>query len=359
VISMGGPAIGFREKVAVWRQMSSGQLAQGAKVKEFEDKFAAWGDYPHSIALNSGTSALHLGMLAMGIGPDDEVIVPSFSFAASANSVALTGAKPVFCDIEDLYFTIDPAHIPSLITPATKAIMAVHLYGQMANMAEIRAIALHYGLAIIEDAAQAHGAQLDGIASGRWGKVGAFSFYPTKNMTTGEGGIVVTDDPSVDRKVRLLRNQGMERRYENEVIGFNNRMTEIAAAIGIEQLRRLDRLTLARQKNAEQLAAYIEDIDGLITPAIRPNSTHVFHQFTVRVPERRDILSKFLTDNGISHGVYYPTPIHRLPSFLGTECDLPVTDKMSKEVLSLPIHPKLSKDNLATIAKTLARGMRH
>jgi len=232
VISLARPLIGDEERAAVDRVMASGMIAQGPEVAGFEEDFSKWVDGRTCVAVNSGTSALHLGMLAAGIGPGDEVIVPSFSFAASANAIRLCGADPVFVDIDPASFCLSPQAVEAAVTPRTAAVMPVHLYGHPADMRALSPIAERHGLAVIEDAAQAHGAILDGRPVGSFGAVAAFSFYPTKNMTTGEGGMVVTDDDTVARTVRLLRNQGMEERYRNEVVGFNTRMTDLNAAIG-------------------------------------------------------------------------------------------------------------------------------
>ena len=352
MIGLGGPSLGVREKLAVWRQIASGQLAQGPKVALFEKEFGEWIGVRHSIAVNSGTSALHLGILSLGIGPGDEVIVPSFTFAASANAVALSGAEPVFCDVEPDFFCIDPTLVEGLITPATKAIMAVHLYGQMANVEELKRIAEKHGLFLIEDAAQAHGAKLGDLSAGSVGDFSAFSFYPTKNMTTGEGGMITTNNSDLDRSSRLLRNQGMIQRYQNEVVGFNNRMTEINAAIGLVQLTKIDSLNSKRVVNASHLSSGVQDVAGVEVPKVRPHSKHVFHQFTILIRDNRDGLQKGLEKLGVQSAVYYPTPVHRLPSFQ-REYDLPITDALSRSCLSLPINPGLGRKDMDKIAKAV------
>jgi dTDP-4-amino-4,6-dideoxygalactose transaminase len=340
------PEIGFRERRAVNRVMRSGMLAQGPEVAAFEKEFSAHVAGRESVALNSGTSALHMSMLAVGIGPGDEVIVPSFSFAATANSVALTGATPVFVDIELDHFNADPAAIEAAITPRTKAIMPVHLYGHPADLRAISAIAEKHGLLLLEDAAQAHLAAVDGVPVGAWGIAASFSFYPTKNMTSGEGGMVTTPSGEVARAIRVLRNQGMERRYENEVVGFNTRMTDIHAAIGRVQLTKLPAWTAKRQQNAAFLSA---NLRGVVVPPIAEGAVHVFHQYTVRVVDHdRDAFAAELTKRGVGSGVYYPTPIHRLPSFAQT-LDLPTTEQAASQVLSLPVYPSLSSRELQTI----------
>lgn len=344
------PEIGIEERDAVQRVMLSGMLAQGPEVAAFETEFSSIVDGRRCIAVNSGTSALHLAFLAGGIGPGDEVIVPSFSFAATANAVALTGATPVFADIETDYFSLDPAAVAAAITPRTKAIMPVHLYGHPSDMVALKAIADKHGLQIYEDAAQAHAASVDGIPVGTWGVAGSFSFYPTKNMMSGEGGMITTASEELERLARMLRNQGMERRYENEVVGFNTRMTDIHAAIGREQLKKLAGWTAKRQANAAFLN---ENITGVVTPPTAPGAVHVYHQYTVRVVgQDRDAFAAELTKRGVGSGVYYPTPIHRLPSF-ELELDLPVTEQATKEVLSLPVYPSLSDTELETIVETV------
>jgi perosamine synthetase len=347
------PIIGDDERAAVDRVLRSGMLAQGPEVAAFEEEFSKHVGGRHCVAMNSGTSALHLGFIAAGIKAGDEVIVPSFSFAATANSVALAGGIPVFGDIDPRTFNLDPDHAESLITSRTKAIMPVHLYGHIAAMDRFAEIGKKHGVQIIEDAAQGHLASLNGKNSGEFGTVASFSFYPTKNMTAGEGGMAVTDSAETARMLRLLRNQGQEIRYRNEVIGFNTRMTEIHAAIGRVQLAKLPGWTKQRQENAEFLDA---NIKGVVTPFVAPGSTHSYHQYTIRVPGgNADVRDKFmeeLTKRGVGSGVYYPTPIHRLPSF-NLKLDLPETEKLVTECISLPVHPSLTKDELTTVAQAV------
>lgn len=345
------PYIGEEERAAVTRVMESGMIAQGPEVAAFEAEFGEQVvDGRECVAVSSGTAALHLGLLAAGVGPGDEVIVPSFTFAATANSVALTGATPVFADIEPDYYCLDPLAARAAITPRTRAIMPVHLYGQPADMEAFGALAREHGVALFEDAAQAHGARQAGRAVGGFGAFGAFSFYPTKNMTSGEGGMISTDDPDLARNARLLRNQGMERRYENEVIGFNQRMTDLHAAIGRVQLTRLASWTQLRQRNAafldRELAA------SVVTPKVRASSTHVYHQYTIRVAEDRDrIVDALQNEYGVGCGVYYPIPNHRLPSLAryGAEVVLPVTETLASQAISLPVHPSVSEADLERI----------
>jgi len=342
------PLIGDQERAAVHRVLSSGMIAGGPEVAAFEQEF---GDQVAGgrtcVAVNSGTAGLHLGLLAAGIGPGDEVILPSFTFAATANSVALTGATPVFADIEPDHFSLDSAAVEAAVTERTVGLMPVHLYGHPADMTRLSSVADRHGLAIYEDAAQAHSAQWHGRHVGTFGTFGMFSLYPTKNMTSGEGGMVSCADAQLARMVALLRNQGMERRYENEVIGFNARMTDVHAAIGRAQLAKLPGWTQQRQHNAKFLDA---NLAGVIVPPVADGAVHVYHQYTIRVPEDRDGFARALADeHGVGTGIYYPIPCHRLPSF-GLTLDLPQTRRAADEVLSLPVHPALSGEELAAIA---------
>lgn len=353
------PIIGDEEREAVDRVLRSGMIAQGPEVATFESEFADHfaGGRP-TVAVNSGTSGQHLGLLAAGVGPGDEVIVPSFTFAATGNSVALTGATPVFADIEPEFFTLDPASVRAAITPRTKGIMPVHLYGHPYLVDEIEAIASEHGLAIYEDAAQAHGASWNGRNVGTLGDFAMFSLYPTKNMTSGEGGMVTCASEEIARKVRLLRNQGMERQYENEVVGFNARMTDIHAAIGRVQLTKVDGWTAQRKANASVLNAGLAALTGIHTPRVAEGAVHVYHQYTIRVDaaERNRIQTALKEEHGVGSGVYYPIPNHRLPSLapFAPGLELPETERAAAEVLSLPVHPSLSTGDLERIVGAMA-----
>lgn len=342
------PLIGDAEREAVDRVMRSGVIAQGPEVAAFEQEFgAALAAGRTCVAVNSGTAGQHLGLLATGVGPGDEVIVPSFTFAATANSVALTGATPVFVDIEPAHFCLDPVAVEAAVTDRTVGIMPVHLYGHPADMTRLGEVAARHGLKVFEDAAQAHGATWQGSQVGTFGNFAMFSLYPTKNMTSGEGGMVSCADDEIARSVRLLRNQGMERRYENEVVGFNARMTDLHAAIGRVQLTRLAGWNQRRQANARFLT---ENLEGVGTPAVAEGATHVFHQYTIRVLDDRDAFATALAEeHGVGTGVYYPIPNHRLPSF-GLDIHLPETERAATEVLSLPVHPALSQEDLERVA---------
>lgn len=354
LISVAKPLIGWKERRAVDRVLRSGMLAQGPQVSAFELEFSEQVvDGRPCVAVNSGTSGQHLGLLAAGVGPGDEVIVPSFTFAATANSVALTGATPVFADISLTDYCLDPLSVEAAITPQTVGIMPVHLYGHPANMPELQRIAKEHNLAIFEDAAQAHLAALDGQKVGTFGTFAAFSFYPTKNMTSGEGGMVVCENEDFARRVRLLRNQGMEKQYENEVVGLNNRMTDIHAAIGRAQLKKLPLWTAKREKNARLLSAGITEAQ---TPESGDGVRHVYHQYTIRVPRGRDSLVRLLREeHGVGSGVYYPIPNHQLPSLAGFPRvdNLPNTVAASEQVISLPVHPSLSATDIKRIVRAV------
>lgn len=354
MILVAKPFIGFRERAAVARVLRSGNLAQGPEVAKFEGEFSKrLLDGRPVVAVNSGTSGQHLGLLAAGVGKGDEVIVPSFTFAATPNSVALTGARPVFCDIDPSTFTIDVQHLKSLIGPKTKGVMPVHLFGHPAAMARIVAVASHFGIQVYEDAAQAHGAKENGKLVGTFGDFAMFSLYPTKNMTSGEGGMVSCASDELARNLRLLRNQGMEKQYHNEVVGYNNRMTDIHAAIGRVQLTRVEKWTQQRRANALYLTRHIENVQ---TPTEVAGAEHVYHQYTIRVPEDRDGFAVALREkHGVGCGIYYPVPTHKLPSLkrYAGGISLPHTDRAAAEVLSLPVHPGLSRRNLDTVIEAV------
>ena len=357
------PLIGAEERAAVDAVLAGGMVVQGPQVAAFEEEFSARVvGGAHCVAVNSGTSAQHLAALASGAGADREaeVIVPSFTFAATANSVAITGARPVFADIDPVTFTLDPASVEAAVTERTIAIEVVHLYGLPADMPEILDIARRHGLAVWEDCAQAHAAAIDDEPVGAFGAWGSFSFYPTKNMTSLEGGMVSTADAELARRVRLLRNQGMERQYANEVVGLNNRMTDVAAAVGRVQLTRLAGWTAARRANAAALDAGLADAPGVVTPHVPPGYTHVYHQYTIRLEgasaAERDEVAKVLREQWqVGTGVYYPIPNHRLSSLApyAPGLDLPGTEKAARECLSLPVHPSLSEADLERIVRAV------
>jgi perosamine synthetase len=338
-IPLAKPILGRGELRSLKRVLKSGNLAQGPEVAAFEIEFGALIEAENVVALNSGTSALHVALLSLGIGPGDEVIVPSFTFAATANVVALCGAIPIFVDIESSTMNIDPSKIIDKINSRTKAIIAVHLFGLPANMKEIVKIARSKNLYVIEDAAQAHLAKIGDEFIGTFGDISTFSFYPTKNMTTGEGGVLVARDPAIARIAKLLRNQGMEKRYHNEIVGFNLRMSDLHAAIGRVQLRRIKKWT---EKRIEIAEFYRSKLPDRYVQYVPENFKCVYHQFTLKIPKNRDLFESNLTDLGIGCGVYYPIPVHKLKPFVLSESHLPITDRVASEVLSIPVHPSLT-----------------
>ena len=350
MIILSKPIIGPEELQAVTDVLESGMLASHARVAKFEQEFSKAIGVDHAIAVGSGTSALHLALMAMGIGPGDEVIVPSMTFAASANSVRMSGATPVFADIDPVDYTIHATDISPLITSKTRAVMPVHLYGQMAPMNEIMDLANDVGIDVLEDAAQAHLAETGGTMAGAFGRAGAFSFYPTKNMTTGEGGMVTTDDDQVAERVRWLRNQGMVERYVHKIVGLNERMTEMEAAIGLIQLNRLPKWTERRREIAAQYREKLNPELGI--PAERQGAKHVYHQFTL-APKDRDVVRAALKEKEIGHEVYYPIATHQQEPYLGPEYDLPVTEEMTRRVVSIPVRPDLTQEEINLIVDTL------
>jgi dTDP-4-amino-4,6-dideoxygalactose transaminase len=356
MINIARPLIGEEEKAAVMAVLESGQLAQGSVVADFEKAFAEYCGVKHAIATSNGTTALHVALLAHEIGPGDEVITVPFTFIASANAIVYAGAKPVFVDIEPDSFNMDPEKIEAAITPRTRAIMPVHLFGNPSEMRRIMEIAERHGLAVIEDAAQAHGAEVGGKRMGSWG-TGCFSFYPTKNITTGEGGMVTTNDECVADRARLVRSHGMRVRYYHESLGFNFRMTNIHAAIGVAQLPKLEGFNERRIANATFLSEHLPN-DKVQVPQVRPGTRHVFHQYTVRVlpPLKRDSVREQLAAAGVGSEVYYPVPVHKQQLYLDMgygNKSFPESERAAAEVLSLPVHPGLTQEDLETIVNAV------
>jgi perosamine synthetase len=369
MISIASPLLGAEEKDAVLQVLLSGQLAQGARVAAFEQGFAEICNVEEAVAVSSGTAALHLALLAHGIGPGDEVITTAFSFAATANVILLVGATPVFVDIEPDTYTIDPALVERAITARTKAIMPVHLYGHPCDMKRLCQLAANHNLAMIEDACQAHAATIDGKPVGGFG-TGCFSFYATKNITTGEGGMVTTNDPAIAERIRLLRSHGQQERYKHHALGYNLRMTELQGALGVVQVEKLKRFTEQRIANATFLT---EQLHGVVqTPVTRPGYCHVFHQYTICIPDSHDNRNEWvnqLRERGVGTAVHYPTPIHKQPFYqqnldkyrfiseseTSGETSLPITEAAARQVLSLPVHPALSEEDLATVAREVLR----
>lgn len=353
MIHIAKPLIGDEEKQAVMEVLDSGIIAQGPRVKAFEDAFADMCGVKHAVATTSGTTALHVALLAHGIGEGDEVITSPFTFIASANSVLYTGARPVFVDIDPVTYNLDPSEIEKAITPRTRAILPVHLFGLSCDMDPILEIAEKHGLKVIEDACQSHGAVYKGRRVGSFG-TGTFSLYPTKNMTSAEGGMITTDDDELAEKCRVIRQHGMRRRYYHDELGFNFRMTDVHAAIGLAQLLKLEKFNQARQQNAAYLSQCLE---GVQVPVVPEGSQHVYHQYTLRVPDgRRDSLRTYLQEKGVGSEVYYPVPVHKQTFYveeLGYALSLPSSEQAALEVLSLPVHPALSPADLEVIVSNV------
>jgi len=355
-IRVAQPLIGDEEKLAVLAVLDSGQLAQGKVVAELEARFAEWSGAVHAVALSSGTAALHVALLALGIGVGDEVITSPFTFVASANAMLFVGARPVFVDVEPETFCLDPDKVEAAITPRTRAILPVHLYGHAAAMPQLTDIASRHGLLLIEDACQAHGAAINGGKVGTLGNAAAFSLYPTKNMTAGEGGVITTNNADLADRARLLRSHGSSGDYRHHVLGYNFRLSDIHAAIGLAQLRKLDGFNAARRRNAAALSTGLSDIASITAPIERAGYTHVYHQYTVRVDKGRDELQRKLIDVGVESRVYYPMTVHRQPLYQKLGYDgvrAPVAEGLTREVLSLPVHPGLAEGDLERIVHAM------
>jgi dTDP-4-amino-4,6-dideoxygalactose transaminase len=351
MIPISRPDIGQAEEDAVLEVLRSGMLAMGRKALAFEEAWAAYCGVRHAVLMSNGTVAQEAVLHALGIGPGDEVITVSFSFNATVSVILRAGATPVFVDVREDDFCMDAGQVEAAITPRTKAIMPVHLYGLMADMEPLVEIAQRHGLVIIEDAAQAHGAAYHGKRAGQFGPA-MFSLYATKNLMTGEGGFATTDDDGVADRLRLFRNHGMRVRYHHEELGTNFKPTDLAAAIGLAQLGRLDERTNRRRHNAAYLAS---ELGGdYLVPTVPEGRDHVWHQFVMRFPAERQAVIDGLTERGVGTLIYYPIPIHKqayLQAYMpgAADLDLPVTNRLSDEVLAIPVHPMLSDEDLATI----------
>jgi len=359
MIKIAHPIIGREEEQAVLDVLRSGVIIQGEKVEEFENKFAEYCNTKYAIATSSGTAALHTGLMAMGIKEGDEVITTSFSFIATANSILYVNAKPVFADIDEKTFNISPDSILEKITRRTRAILPVHLFGQPADMQAIKEIADDHHLYILEDACQAHGAKYANKKVGSIGNTAAFSFYPTKNITTSEGGMITTNDKGIAKRARIFRNHGQTKRYYHEFFGYNFRMTDIEAAMGIKQLEKLDTFNNRRITNARYLTEKLKNVKEIEPPYVMRNVKHVFHQYTIKLENgQRDRVSRKLNNAGIGTGIYYPTPINEQPFYkkLGYSAkETPIAKDISRKVLSLPIHPLITKEDLDHISRKLRK----
>lgn len=341
--------------LAVTKVLESSQYVLGDEVSAFETEFAAYCDADYGIAVNSGTSALHLALLAAGIGHGDEVITVPFTFVATVAAICYTGATPVFVDINPVSYTIDVTQLEKAITKKTKAILPVHLYGQPADMEPILSIARHYGLIVIEDAAQAHGAQYQGLRVGSIGDLGCFSFYPGKNLGAyGEGGMIVTNNPEYARLICMLRDWGQEHKYHHVLKGYNYRMDAIQGAILRVKLRYLDQWTEARRTHAALYNQYLAN-SGLRTPTVCDDNRHVYHIYAVRSSQREQLKQK-LDQQEIQTGIHYPIPLHLLTAYadLGYELgDFPHSELAAREVLSLPMFAELTPEQINTIAQEI------
>jgi perosamine synthetase len=359
-IPIAKPNFGKEEQTAVKEVLESGILASGPRTKQFEKEFAEYVGVKHAVAVANGTIALDAALKALKIDAGDEVITSAFSFIASGNCILFQNAKPVFADIDPRTFNIDPADVAEKITAKTKALIPVHMFGQPANMDALKEIAEDKGIALVEDAAQAHGAEYKGQKAGSIGAMGCFSFYATKNMTAGEGGMITTNDPKLAEKARLLINHGQSQKYHHDTLGYNYRITELCAAIGSAQLKKLDEFNTKRRDNAKLLTQGIRSFNGLTVPYVDKDVTPVFHQYVLRVeenyPKGRDELADSLAEKGIGVAVHYPIPIYRQPLYLklgynDTKC--PNTEDACRRVLSLPVHPLVDRKDIEYILDVL------
>jgi dTDP-4-amino-4,6-dideoxygalactose transaminase len=357
VIPIAKPNFDDAERRAVLEVLDSGMLAQGPRVRAFEEAFAAYVGRKHGIAVCNGTAALHVALLAHGIGKGHEVLVPPLTFFASAATVLQTGARVRFTDIEATTYNMDPDRLKRALTKRTKAIMPVHLFGQTATMDPIVEFAKENGLLVLEDACQAHAARYKGRMAGALGDTACFSFYPTKNMTTTEGGMIVTDDDAVADACRKLRDQGQSAKYMHDLVGFNLRMTEVAAAIGLVQLSKLDAFVARRRETAHFLSESLAAARGLVPPAEPKDRTHAFYQYIVRVekfPKSRDELVKFLTDHGVGSRPSYPMAVYQQKALAGQKhrrCA--VAERVIPKLLELPVHPLVSDADREIIVKSV------
>jgi perosamine synthetase len=370
MIAITHPLFGVEEETAILKVLASGNVDQGRYVSAFEKQFAEMCQVQEAIAVSSGTAALHLALLAYNVGPGDEVITTSFAFAAIANVILLTGAVPVFVDIDPDTYTFDPTLVEMALTRRTKAILAVHLYGHPCDMEQLEQFANEHSLVIVEDASQAHAAEIHGRRVGSYG-IGCFSFHETKNMNVGEGGMVTTNNSSIADHIRLLRNNGQQVPYYHISIGYDLRMTEIQGALGLAQLTKLASFTEQRIANAAFLTEHLKEV--VQTPVVRTGYRHVFQRYTIRVPDNRDKWERHLAVQGIDTATQYSLPIYRQPYYersrllfrisdphrkakgkrQSPSISLPVTEVAAKQVLSLPIHPALSQNELLVIVKAV------
>jgi len=359
-IPIAKPNFGKEEETAVKEVLESGILASGPKTKSFEKEFAEYIGAEHAVAVTNGTIALDVALKALKICPGDEVITSAFSFVSSGNCILFQNAKPVFADIDPKTFNIDPSDVAEKITSKTKALIPIHMFGQPAEMDALKEIAEDKEIALVEDAAQAHGAEYKGQKAGSIGDIACFSFYATKNMTSGEGGMITTNDRKLADKARLLINHGQSRKYHHDTLGYNYRMTELCAAIGSVQLKKLDGFNEKRIENAKLLSSGIRKFQGLTPPYVMNDVKHVFHQYVVRVEEdyrlERDVLADRLAERGVGVAVHYPIPIYRQQLYLELgygETTCPNTEETCRRVLSLPVHPLVDIKDIEYILDVL------
>lgn len=383
MIPIANPEITDDDKQAVLEVLESGMLASGPEVEKFEEEFAEFTGADYAVATTSGTTALDTAVQACGFKAGDRVITTPFTFIASCNALLFNSVEPVFADIDPATFNLDPVRVREILEndPDIRGILPVHLFGQPADMSEIMDLAEEYELIVIEDAAQAHGAAHCGQRTGSFGQAGIFSFYPTKNMTTGEGGMLVTSDSQTASRARKIINHGRTGHYQHDVLGYNFRSTDLAAALGRQQLRRLEDYNESRRENARYLTEKLQELDWLEVPEERPENYHVYHQYTVRlrplnlesydpaqdykklgncfarVKKCRDQLVEYLRGKGVGCGIYYPLPAHRQPVYRRRGYDsykCPWAEAASAQVLSLPVHPALSQADLEKIVKVVS-----
>jgi perosamine synthetase len=340
----------------------SGVIAQGPMVKRFEEAFAEVVGVRHAVAVNNGTTSLVASLQVLDLQPGDEVITSPFTFVATLNAILEAGATARFADIREDDFAVDPAAVAATVGDRAKVLMPVHLYGQTADMDPLMAIARDRGLHVVEDSAQAHGATYNGTGAGAFG-IGSFSFYATKNLTTGEGGMITTNDDTIADRLRVLRNQGMRQRYQYEMAGHNYRMTDLQAAVGIPQISRIDEIVEARKKNAARLTAGLGDVAGITPPRELPGRSHVWHQYTVLLDDAidRDRVVADLAEAGVGAGIYYPRTVFDYDCYRNDDRvvieDYPVAESVARRCLSLPVHQHLTDDQLDTIVESVRRAL--
>jgi dTDP-4-amino-4,6-dideoxygalactose transaminase len=357
MIPISAVQLGPEVEASVLDTLRSGVIAQGAKVAEFERAFARLAGVPHAVAVNNGSTALTAALLGLGVGPDDEVLTSPFTFIATVNAILATGARVRFADIGSDDFNLDPAAVRAAATGSTSVLMPVHLFGQTADMDPILDIARAGDLKVVEDAAQAHGATYGGRPAGSFG-VGCFSLYATKNITTGEGGMITTSDDALADRLRVLRNQGMRARYQYEMVGHNYRLTDLAAAVGLPQMVTYPEQVARRRANAARLTELLGDVRGLVLPQQLPGREHVWHQYTVLVtdesPVARDDLVGLLAERGVGSGVYYPKLAFDYDAYrehpLVEPADTPVAARVARQCLSLPVHARLADGDVERVA---------